>query len=186
MITVYSGIPGSGKSYLMVKDLLSVAGKKFIIHNIDGLNPHCLKKKGFDFTEYCAKEGLEVEQFFSKEVQGRICEEVEKKHGLQVLVIVDESHEWFDRHVKSLKMWLSYHRHLGQDIWLVAHRASNLPQVYRSFVESEVRAKTSSLIYLPGFFMYQKLAGGESCGWSVAKKDPVVFSQYKSQSTGAP
>ena len=99
-------------------------------------------------------------------------------------MIIDECHEWFDRNKKTLKMWLSYHRHLNQDIWLVAHRSSNLPSVYRSFIEVEYRAKFSSIFALPGYFIYNRVVGGEAVGYVTARKKKSVFELYKSMAEG--
>jgi len=185
MIILYSGIPGSGKSYKMVKDLIEEKGKRFIVHNIDGLKKDYLSEnEGFNFLEYCEKMNMEVEDFFSKEYQIELTEAVRTKYGKNVLMVIDECHEWFDRNKKTLKMWLSYHRHLNQDIWLVAHRSTNLPAVYRSFIEVEYRAKFSTIFALPGFFMYNRIVGGESVGYKYARKKQEVFDLYKSMAQG--
>lgn len=186
MIYLFSGIPGSGKSYKMVAELLKNAGKKFIIHNVDGLNPDILQGKGFHFEKYCQENGMEVTEFFSKEYQGKICDEVQKKYEMSVLVIIDESTEWFDRQVKTLKLWLAYHRHYGQEVWLVAHKCTNLSPSYRSYIEVEYRAKTGSLLFLPGLFMYQRISGGTPCGYIFERKKKEVFAAYKSTTVGAP
>lgn len=180
-ITIYTGIPRSGKTYKMVADLNREKGDYYVVHNIDGLVPELLGDYGLDFVEYCQKNGMEVQEFFSKEYQIKFCDAVKEKYGRNVLVIIDECHEWFDRNVKSLKMWLSYHGHLNQTIWLVAHRSSNIPSVYRSFIECEYRAKHNSLVSLPGVFMYNRVLGGQRVGYKFEKKDSAIFALYKSQ-----
>jgi len=185
MIVLYSGIPGSGKSYKMVHDLEEEKKKYFVIHNIDGLKEGYLAEgEGFNFLKYCEEQKMEVEDFFSKEYQITLTEAVREKYGKNCLMIIDECHEWFDRNKKTLKMWLSYHRHLNQNIWLVAHRSSNLPSVYRSFIEVEYRAKFSSIFALPGFFIYNRILGGEAVGYTFAKKKQQVFKLYKSMAEG--
>lgn len=185
MIVLYSGIPGSGKSYKMVHDLEEEKKKHFVIHNIDGLKEGYLSEsEGFNFLKYCENEKMEVEDFFSKDYQIELTEAIRAKYGKNCLVIVDECHEWFDRNKKTLKMWLSYHRHLNQDIWLVAHRSSNLPSVYRSFIEVEYRAKFSSIFALPGFFIYNRILAGEAVGYTFARKKKHIFELYKSMAAG--
>lgn len=195
MITLFSGIPGSGKSYKMVSDLVKVKDKFFVVHNIDGLAPGFLGEYGLDFIEYCAsgvsffdpdvrKEPLEVIDFFTKDFQIEFCRLIEEKYNRPVLVIIDEAQEWLSSISKGVKMWLSYHRHLAQDIWLVAHRAANIPAVYRSFIEIEYRAKSGSIIGIPGFFLYNRIIGGQRAGYCKEKKHQEVFAVYKSQESG--
>jgi zona occludens toxin (predicted ATPase) len=185
MIVLYSGIPGSGKSYKMVHDLEAEKKKYFVIHNIDGLKEGYLGEgEGFSFIKYCEDQKMEVEEFFSKDYQIEITEAVRAKYNKNCLIIIDECHEWFDKNKKSLKMWLSYHRHLNELVWLVAHRSSNLPSVYRSFIEVEYRAKFSSIFALPGFFIYNRILGGEAVGYTYAKKKQQVFALYKSMAEG--
>lgn len=183
MIILYSGIPGSGKTYKMVSDLYDCQKNFYVVHNIDGLKEGFLKN-GINFVKYCEEQNIEVETFFSKEYQIKFTEEVRKKYGLNSLVIIDEAHEWFSRVKSTLKMWLSYHRHLNQTVWLVAHRSTNIPSVYRSFVEVEYRAKHSSIIALPMLFFYNRIVGGERIGYTYCLKKQEIFDLYKSQNEG--
>lgn len=184
MIILYSGIPGSGKSYKMVHDLLDLKDEYYVVHNIDGMKKDTFGEFGINWVEYCEREGMEVTDFFSKEYQLEFTEAVEAKYDRNCIVVIDEAHEWFDKNKKTIKMWLSYHRHLNQEIWLVAHKSTNLPAVYRSFVEIEYRAKSSSLISIPGFFLYNRISGGERVGYKFVRIDKKVFQYYKSQNKG--
>lgn len=184
MITLYSGIPGSGKSYKMVYDLNDLHNKFYVVHNVDGLKPDLLGDYGVNFISYCETEGMLVEDFFSKEYQIKFTEAVREKYSRNVLVVIDEAQEWFDKNKKNLKMWLSYHRHLNQEIWLVAHRSTNLPSIYRSFIEVEYRAKSGSILSIPGYFLYNRIVAGERVGYIFAKKKKEIFSLYRSQVEG--
>lgn len=181
MITLYSGIPGSGKTYKMVAELSRCKNKYYVVHNIDGLQEGYLGEFGINFIEYCAKENLEVPDFFSKEYQIKFCAAVYEKYSRPVLVIIDEAHEWFSVNSKNLKMWLSYHRHIDQDIWLVAHRSTNIPAMYRSFIEIEYRAKSGAFMGVPGFFLYNRILGGQQSGYTKERKQQKIFDIYKSQ-----
>jgi zona occludens toxin (predicted ATPase) len=177
----YSGIPRSGKTYRMVYDLNQVKDKYFVIHNIDGLQKDFLGIYGIDFIEYCNNEKIEVTDFFSKEYQTNLTNAIREKYNRDCLIIIDEAQEWFDRNSKALKMWLSYHGHLNQTVWLVSHRVTNLSSVYRSYIELEYRAKHSSIISIPGCFMYNKICGGERIGYDFRRKKQEIFDIYKSQ-----
>ena len=183
MIILYSGIPGSGKTYKMVSDLNDCQKDFYVVHNIDGLQEDFLKS-GINFVKYCDEHQMKIEEFFSKEYQISFTEEVKKKYDLNCLVIIDEAHEWFSSIKDSLKMWLSYHRHLNQTIWLVAHKSTNIPAIYRSFVEVEFRAKHSSILSLPMVFFYNRIVGGEQLGYVYCFKKKAIFKLYKSQNKG--
>lgn len=190
MITLYSGIPGSGKTYKMVNDLDEAKEKYFIIHNIEGLKEGYLTKdQGFNFIKYVEEmkkenHDFDVVTFFSKDYQTELTLAIREKYKKNTLIIIDEAQEWFDHKKKQLKMWLSFHRHLNQDIWLVAHKATNIPSIYRSFVEVEYRAKTGSILCIPGFFMYNRIVGGEQIGYKFVRKKKAIFDIYKSTHEG--
>lgn len=180
MITLFSGVPGSGKTYKMVAELSRCKDKYFVVHNIDGLQDGYLGNYGLNFIEYCKENNLEVSDFFSKEYQIEFTQKIRDKYARPVLCVIDEAHEWFSTNSKALKMWLSYHRHLDQQIWLVAHRSTNLPSVYRSFIEVEYRAKSGSFLGIPGFFFYNRLLGGVAAGYVKERKTQKIFKIYKS------
>ena len=181
MITLYSGTLGSGKSYKMVAELSRCKDKYFVIHNIDNLKEGYLGKFGVNWIEYCQENNIEVSEFFSKDYQQEYSKAVFEKYKRPILVIIDEAHEWFDRHVKAFKMWLSYSRHLDQDIWLVAHNSTNIPAVYRSFVGVEYRAKSGVFIALPWYFLYNRIIGGQRGGYTFERKDKKIFALYSSK-----
>lgn len=180
MITLFTGLPGSGKSYKMVAELWKHKNKYFVIHNVVGFKTEKLKEYGFNWVDYCTKNNISVEEFFSKDYQIELAKKVKEKYNRQMLIIIDEAHEWFDRNVKALKMWLSYHRHINQQIYLVAHATKNIPQTYRTFVEVEYRAKSSSFIFLPGYFFYNRIIGGQRAGYVLEKKKQEIFNLYSS------
>lgn len=184
MITLYSGIPGSGKTYKMVAELSRQKEKYYVVHNIDGLQEGYLGDYGINFIKYCEDQKIDIVEFFSKEYQIEFTKAVLEKYNRPVLAIIDEAHEWFSVNSKNLKMWLSYHRHLNQDIWLVAHRSTNIPAMYRSFIEVEYRAKSGSFLNVPYYFFYNRILGGQQSGYVKERKSKKIFEIYKSQLIG--
>lgn len=181
MITLYSGTLGSGKSYKMVAELSRCKDDYFVMHNIDHLQEGYLKEFGFNWVEYCKENNLEISDFFSKECQLDLSKQIFEKYKRPCLIIIDEAHEWFDHHVKTFKMWLSYSRHLDQEIWLVAHKSTNIPAIYRSFVGVEYRAKSSMFLNLPWWFFYNRILSGERAGYTFERKSQKIFDLYKSK-----
>lgn len=180
MITLYTGTLGSGKSYKMVAELSRKKDQFFVIHNIDGLKEGYLGEYGVNWITYCKEMEIEVTEFFSKEYQSDYANAILAKYKRPILIIIDEAHEWFDRHVKTFKMWLSFSRHLDQEIWLVAHDRNNIPAVYRSFIAVEYRAKNGRVLNLPWFF-YNIIEGKQARGYTKEKKNPEIFALYKSK-----
>lgn len=180
MVTLFSGLPRSGKSYKMTAEAWKLKDKYFIVHNIIGFKNEVLDGFGFDWVEYIDREKIEVDVFFSKDYQQELSKKVKEKYDRPMLVIIDEAHEWFDVHKKVIKMWLSYHGHLNQQIYLCAHASTNIPKVYRSFVAVEYRAKSSIFLFLPNYFFYNRILGGVSSGYIFEKKDQKIFDLYKS------
>jgi hypothetical protein len=181
MITLFSGLLGSGKSYKMVAELSRCKEQYFVVHNIDKLQEGYLGEFGVNWIDYCKELNLDVSEFFSKEYQSEYSKAIFEKYNRPILVIVDEAHEWFDRHVKTFKMWLSYSRHLDQTVWLVAHSSKNIPAIYRSFIEVEYRAKSGSFLILPQFFFYNRVFQGERAGYTFERKKKEIFALYKSK-----
>jgi zona occludens toxin (predicted ATPase) len=184
-ITLFSGIPRSGKTYKMVAETWKLRNSHFIIHNIVGFKNEVLNGFGFDWVKYINGENpdksiIDADVFFSKDFQVQLAALIKEKYDRPMLVIIDEAHEWFDVHKKAIKMWLSYHGHLNQQIYLVAHASTNIPKVYRSFLESEYRAKSSSFLFIPNYFFYNRLLGGVRSGYILEKKDQKIFDLYKS------
>ena len=69
MITLFSGIPGSGKTYKMVAELSRQKEKYYVVHNIDGLQEGYLGDYGINFLNYCEDQKIDIVEFFSKEYQ---------------------------------------------------------------------------------------------------------------------
>ena len=168
----------------MVAELSRQKDKYYVVHNIDGLQEGYLGDYGINFIKYCEDQKIDIVEFFSKEYQIEFTKAVLEKYNRPVLAIIDEAHEWFSVNSKNLKMWLSYHRHLNQDIWLVAHRSTNIPAMYRSFIEVEYRAKSGSFLNIPGFFFYNRILGGQQSGYIKERKSQKIFEIYKSQLIG--
>lgn len=72
------------------------------------------------------------------------------------LFIIDEAHNFFDDKNDTLIWWLSYHRHLHQDIILITQNLSLIYRKYLSFGEFFYRAVPSSLRIRSGVFTYHQ------------------------------
>lgn len=184
-VILYTGKPGSGKSYRCVQELLSkeINEKYFIFHNIDGLVESRFQKIE-RWDTYIKEKGISESVFFSKDYQVELSERVLEIEGRPICMVVDEAQEFFDRMEMGKKLYLSYHRHLGQEIRLLTHKDGNIHFDYRAVVELEYRAKFTTIFKLPMIFIYQRLSSGEGLGYAVSRKKKDIFSCYKSFNAG--
>jgi len=188
MIMLYSGKPGSGKSYRCVSDLLEkgLSEKYYIFHNIDGLKSQKFECPDHvkDWSKYCSDEKINFRDFFTKEYQEALSTEIESKYHKRLMIVIDEAQDFLDKSDDKIKKWLTYHRHLGQEIKLITHGDRSLHMDYRVLIEFELRAKHGKFINVPMFFVYRKIVAGEGIGASFTFKRKEIFGSYKSFMVG--
>lgn len=84
---------------------------------------------------------------------------IEKSRELNILdtlFIIDECHNYFSDSNAVLIWWLSYHRHLHQDIILITQNLSLIYRKYLSFGEFFYKAVASSLRVRSNVFTYHQ------------------------------
>lgn len=123
-------------------------------------------------------------RIYQRSCKVQLSERVLDVEGRPVCMVVDEAQEFFDKPDMGKKLYLSYHRHIGQEIRLIAHKDTDIHHEFRSYIEKEYRAKFTSIFKLPYIFLYQHLAAGESLGYTISRKDQAVFFCYKSFGAG--
>lgn len=140
---LYTGVPGSGKSYRLVFDvdkLLNSDPDITVIANIKGLKlPH------IDFDEFlqeCIPHAVDLsdrlEKFFEYEHQARLNE----KFGGPVMYVLDECQSYFPRR-KSLpntELYFQKHRHLGHHVLMATQSCKLLNQNLVALIELEYQA----------------------------------------------
>lgn len=173
MIELITGKPGSGKTYLAVQRMMELPlGKYVVYHNIAGLNPDkfpepsMIKQIPDDLKTWCCKER-----------QIEWADAVKQKYGRPMLVIIDEAQMVFGEKDSGLKGWLSWHRHLGQDIWLIAQHIKMIHMDYTNLAEYEIRAVRSMVLNM---LVYQYRMGGETFKTMRKRRDQRVFKAYRS------
>lgn len=84
---------------------------------------------------------------------------IEKAKDLKLfgtLFVIDEAHNFFSELDSTLVWWLSYHRHLHQDIILITQNLSLLNRKYMAFGEFFYRAVSSSMRVRSTVFTYHQ------------------------------
>lgn len=174
-IRLYSGIPGSGKTYRVVYELkyTDLLKKYYIFHNIPNLkieHPH--------LKHYGPESDFNPSDLFTYETQKQISEQIKEQYNKNVLWIIDECDKLgMDRVNRNHKEWLSMHRHLGQEIYLITQSRFNIAKDYMNLIEVEIQGKRG---YIFQSFIYSWLASGEKFATDRIPKKKDVFEAYRS------
>jgi len=136
---------------------------------------------GTDIQKERARDKIDpVAEFFSIEYQEKY-----KEGKLQIVYVIDEAQRFFrkgsDRALRERKVfdYFEYHRHWGQDIYLVTQNVKKLPPdiVYlpEYIISAQPRVRTA------GFgFKYYWMSSGENIKTESCRPDKAVFALYKS------
>lgn len=145
MIYMYTGTPGSGKSYHVAKDIyFNLNRGRHVIANFD-INYDMItsKKKGYFFQKDNFDLSVSWLQDFSllchkRDIKGRIIEH-------QTWLIIDECQlifncrSWNDRERQEWCYFFTQHRKLGYDVILITQFDRLIDRQIRSLVEYEVK-----------------------------------------------
>lgn len=160
MIWLYSGTPGSGKSYHLAKDVYSrLRQGKAVISNTTFNLSYIQKPNRFNF-KYVDNSELTVEYL----------EEYAKNHHKQgkegqTLVVIDEAAVKFnsrDYQAKDRMRWLTFfsqHRKLGYNVILVAQSDRMIDRQIRSVIEYDVKHRKISNLNIIGLIMSLVMMG---------------------------
>ena len=172
-VILFTGKPGSGKSYRIVAKLMDISSKYYVFHNIDGLNHDF-----FDEDGKYMRRWDEIEGFLTLTKQKEICGYIREQFNRPVLVVIDEAQsQGFASRNQVLLDWISYHRHLGQDIWLVSQSLFTINRDFTDRCDYECRAKRG---IATNQFIYQYAVSGEVFKTDRVAKRKAVFKAYKS------
>lgn len=160
MIQLYTGVPGSGKSYKLVHDLSRLLEKEpelTVMANINGL-----KLEHIDFDNFIQERFPEpslsmterLERFFTYEYQQALNDEF----GGPVMYVLDECQMYFPKGTKLPKTeaYLQRHRHLGHYIYLATQASSYISRTIVALVELEYRSAPRSASLLGELRYHQK------------------------------
>jgi hypothetical protein len=190
MIKGVSGVPGSGKTYFVVKE---IADKYFefdkefsewkikekykdilIITNIKEF-----KLNSITFENFMEENNFSnVEQIFSVPFWENW---ISRNPELKILFLIDEAQKYFPSNYKDndVLFFFQYHRHLGIDIYLTYQTWASISRKITDLMEFEIRAVRRTL-KIANEFRYQFYAGMDRIGSTVRKSDSMVFALYKS------
>jgi zona occludens toxin len=204
MIEYTVGVPGSGKTYRVQYILYSNFGldknlidSKFI-HNdinfaytnineikIEEFENGSIKKLDWDLF----KESLEIlfAMYKDKVTDSELIEKAKELSLFECLIIIDECHNYLDIQDKILVWWLSYHRHLHQQIYLITQNLALVNSKYKTFSEFFYVAKPSSLKMFKNKMVYSQFTNSRlsQVSKSGVIKIPFIKKIFDSYHSGA-
>lgn len=167
MITFLTGVPGSGKTYKAVLSIFnnfsdSPNAKKdmkkeylFCYTNINELKFGNLHDTfPLDVDDLKVKLAQLHKLYKAKATDDELIEECTKLNLYKCLFVIDEAHNIFDNNDVVLIWWLSYHRHLYHDIFLITQNLSLIFTKYKSFSEYFFKAKSTTISLNRNTFKY--------------------------------
>jgi len=175
MISYLVGNPGSGKTYYAVfkiyqlfifepkKTFLSKFIKpekqksyEYCYTNINefkfDLSPKFIK---FDFDKFYSDMETLHAYYLNKATDEEINEKAKELKLHNILVVLDECHNFLkDKENPVLVWWLTYHRHLYQDIMLITQDLTLVNNEYKRVAEQFIKAVDSSKRLFKNKFRY--------------------------------
>ena len=175
MITYLVGNPGSGKTYYAVFKIYQLflfkpaSGflSKFIkpekqkeytccYTNINEFKfDLCDKFIKFDFDKFYANMSVLYALYISKVTDAELNERAKELNLSGVFIVLDEAHNFLKvKEDPVLVWWLTYHRHLYQDIYLITQDLSLISNEYKRIAEHFLKAVDSAKRLFKNKFRY--------------------------------
>lgn len=179
MITYLVGNPGSGKTYyavFMIYQLFLYEPKKtfltkfvkpkekpnysYCYTNINEFKFElCDKFKKFDFDEFYLGLRILYALYKTGATDNEVNEKAKELNLYGCVFVLDECHNFFkDKKDEILVWWLTYHRHLYQDIYLITQDLTLVNNEYKRIAEKFYRAVDSSRRLFSKKFRYEVYA----------------------------
>lgn len=150
MITLYTGVPGSGKSYKMVHDLAAFVEKQPEVPIVSNIRNLKLGHEDFDnlLNELFPGEKLsqQIERFFDYDHQ----KELSNKFGGPIMYVLDECQLYFPRRagLPKTESYLQRHRHLGHYLFLATQSARLINSNFIPLIETEIHAARRTISFM--------------------------------------
>lgn len=167
MITLYSGTPGSGKSYYATKRIYEALNRphpKPVIANFD-INH---ETKNYDeYYTYLDNSAITPEllvNYSRKYFENNRFGEDKILLVLDEIQIIANSRTWADKSRMGLITFLSQHRHFGYEIVMIAQSANMIDKQFRPLIEYETKFRKLANFGIVGFLLSLLAFGRAHCG----------------------
>ena len=175
MITYLVGNPGSGKTYYAVfkiyqlflfkpensflSKFIKPEKQKEYTYCYTNINEFkfdlCDKFIKFDFDKFYADMSILHALYISKVTDAELNERAKELNLSGVFIVLDEAHNFLKaKEDPVLVWWLTYHRHLYQDIYLITQDLSLISNEYKRIAEHFLKAVDSAKRLFKNKFRY--------------------------------
>lgn len=207
------GNPGSGKTFFGVKILYDYFikenkpnfldkilkkndkkdDKDFVVAytNINQFNFESSDKiKKFEYDKFYEKISLVYNSYvFEKADDNKLIELLKDLDLYKALFVIDEIHNFFNNADDVLVWWLTYHRHLYQELYFITQSLSLVAPCYKNVAEFFYKASDSSHRLFSKKFRYSQYTTANLYKKDLIKKihidfDEKIFNLYHSGNNG--
>jgi len=184
-VYLYEGLPGSGKSYHVLKDTIinALRENRRVFHNLPIINS-VLEASEFHIG-YLRRRLIKVNQDFLLQIPKY------KKVLENSLLVIDEAHETFFSGEKiqdnNLRNFWTYHRHYGVDVVVCTQVKTNLHKIIQSVIAARFEFRNLGLLGLKGLYeikMYEGFDGKTALGKKRGRFVKKYFDYYFSVDFG--
>lgn len=139
------------------------------------LNP---KIKKFDFNKFFNDLTILYYEYKKPDVDDSKLIKKAQEFGLyKALFVLDEVHNFFDKDNEVLRWWLTYHRHLYQELYLITQDLSLVSNEYKTIAEYFYKAVDSSKRFFSKKFRYIQYSSYKLYQKDIISKFLVDFEQ---------
>ncbi|MCW8895191.1 MAG: zonular occludens toxin domain-containing protein [Sulfurimonas sp.] len=198
MLIFLTGVPGSGKSYFAVNKIFNnFSDSENAKPDLNKNYKNCYTNiNEFKFDKFQDVYKLDFDDLKDKLTQlyalykdkvsdSELIKKCDEFEISNTLFVIDEAHNYFDINDKVLIWWLSYHRHLFQDVFLITQNLALIFSKYKSFAEYFYNAKPTTVVFNRNYLVYDsfissRLSIKSHSGRIKVKKNKEVFDLYHS------
>ena len=170
--------------------------KELEIQESSNIDPKKIDKRSLSLDEIKSlrnQEDKKIDKSIKKEKLKKAsdAELIEKAKELNIfksLFVIDECHNFLDTPDKVKIWWLTYHRHLYHDVYLITQSLQLVNLKYKPLAEAFYKAKSNSLILDKRYFNYiyfteSRMSKDSRVSTIKVRRDSNVFALYKSGDT---
>lgn len=192
MLVYITGVPGSGKSYKAVKHIYDNFVKEktdkyiYCYTNINQFDFSVSDDiRPLDFDDLKQKLTILYQMYKNKATDEELNEKAKELEIYKCLFVIDEAQNYFQTKDEILVWWLTYHRHLYHDIFLITQNLALIDRKYKPLAEFFYKAVPASLRLNKKVFKYRtyvdsRMTKASEAGVEKLKFDENIIKLYHS------
>lgn len=189
MFTCVDGLMGSGKSYYAVSKIQNKKNDYYkVLTNIDSFKfqDNIQELKFTEFLTVLERCKISYDSGKDDNFLQEILREKDFISDKPLLLVIDEAHNFLDKKNDLLTWFITYHRHLYIDVYLITQTYSLIHYSYHKLIQEYIHALPQDRQIFGGKFKYQKHIAvpfnnaSTLTGTEYLKVDKSIFAMYQS------